>query len=116
MYVMNKNTKFFLVVLLVLILIVVGYRYKQYYLDRNFLIEVNTVCDIESENCFVADCSIEEDPDCDDTPYKKVKILANEAPACLEEHTCEVFSCEEKENCSVIYCSDESLEDGERCF
>ena len=113
---MSKNPKYFIIFILLVTLIIVLYRYQQYIVSRNFTLEINTVCDAKTENCFVADCSIENDPECDTTTYKKVEILDNYAPKCLEEHACEAFSCDQiKDNCSITYCSSSTLEDGEKC-
>jgi hypothetical protein len=64
----------------------------------------------------VSDCSPEEDLECDSSPYKRVEILKSDAPSCLEEHTCDSFSCSGIENCSITLCSEDELEDGEKCL
>jgi hypothetical protein len=112
---MQRGAKLWIALFLAVICIVAWYRYDQYVVQKNFLLEVNAVCNPASEACFVADCSPTDDPFCDTTPYKKVEILASEAPACLEEHTCESFSCDGIERCSITYCLDEIKEDWESC-
>jgi len=98
------------------LLVVVAYRYEGYVHLRDFTLVVNGPCDPETHNCFVSDCSPDDDPDCDTTPYDKVEITDNQAPACLEEHTCAEFSCPaDAEDCSVTYCAADALEDGEAC-
>src|ERR1035437_1576702 len=111
---MNKSTTYLLIFLFIILFIITGYRYKEYVRDKNFTLEVNTVCDINNEKCFVSDCSA-DDSECDTTPYKKVEILANQAPKCLEEHNCSSFSCESRKKCSVTYCNVNSIENGEKC-
>ena len=112
---MFKKVNWFIVLILFLLVTVVGYRFYQYKILRNFLLEVNTVCNPEVEECFVMDC-VEGELDCDTSPYKKVEILAHDAPVCLEEHMCESFSCPSYSNqCVVVYCSEETLLDGEIC-
>ena len=114
---MDKAPKGFLFLILLITLIVVFYRYQQYVVDKNFILNVNTVCDPNIENCFTADCLPGTDSECDTTPYKKVKILDRYAPKCLEEHNCSSFSCEKyNSNCYVTYCSPDTLENGEKCL
>lgn len=110
---MTKSAKIFIFFILILFLVVAGERYLEYIHNKNFEILVNTSCQLGEQGCFVADC--EAGPDCDQTPYKKVSILAKEAPKCLGEHTCENFTCSGLESCEITYCSEETLEDGEKC-
>ncbi len=113
---MDRRAKYILAFILILILTVVVYRYIDYFLNQNFLVEANTVCNTETESCFKADCSVDIDPECDTTPYKKVEIIARVAPKCLEEHSCEKFSCDGLGNdCSTTYCSEDVLDKGEVC-
>lgn len=98
-----------------IIVSVVGYRYQQYVFERNFTLQVNGPCDPATNTCFISDCSPEVDPACDTTPYEKILVTANEAPACLEEHTCTDFSCEGKTGCEIAYCDADSVEGGEQC-
>lgn len=98
-----------------LILVIIGVRYNDYEMRRNFFLDVNTSCDAGSQNCFVSDCSPDSDPGCPPGPYEKIHISAKDAPGCLEEHACTDFSCGSIESCSVTYCSDDALEDGESC-
>jgi hypothetical protein len=109
------STKYFIALSLVVILVVAFYRYDQYIIARNFVVVADIACDPSAESCFVADCSTQDDPDCDTTPYKKVTILAAEAPICLEEHSCEGFVCTSA-SCTVSQCSEDELEDGEACL
>lgn len=107
----NDIAKTFLFII-VAIFIIASYRYNQYILDGDFILNVNVDCEQGEENCF--------DPSSDssfgDFPYKKVEIFSRNAPKCLEEHTCGVFSCEGIKGCSVTYCSDETNLEGESCF
>ncbi|MFH0755115.1 MAG: hypothetical protein V1910_00410 [bacterium] len=112
---MNKSAKYFLLLFLIFILLIIVYKYKQYILDKNFNLIVNTSCNLNEENCFISDCKPESDSDCKLTPYKKVIISAKIAPACLGEHNCIDFLCKDKTACSLIYCSNETLEEGEIC-
>jgi hypothetical protein len=110
---MSKLSKTFFVLIVLVLLGVTGHRYYEYVYQKNFLLDVNTTCDPKINNCFIFNC--ESGPDCSNMPYKKIEIIAKDAPKCLEEHTCENFSCGGIENCSVTYCSDNILSDGELC-
>ena len=113
---MNKGTKLFLALIILATLLVVFNRYQQYIINRNFVLNIDTVCSPDIEKCFTMDCSPADDPECDDTPYKKVEILEINAPKCLEEHNCSDFACDPGDIlCSITFCSDNVLEDGEKC-
>ncbi len=111
---MNKGSTWWIVFFALVIVLVAGMRYYDYVVKKNFLFDVAVECDPSSETCFVWDCDV-NDPECDSTPYKKVEILAQNSPKCLEEHSCENFSCDGLEECSVTTCSDETLDEGEVC-
>ena len=113
-----KNTPTFLLAISLLIILgIVWYRYDQYVVQNNFITYAAVPCSEEEGTCFVMDCTLGVDEGCDLTPYKKVELLASEAPKCVEEHTCEAFSCVEgSETCTETFCSEETLEDGETCF
>lgn len=110
---MQNWSRYLLLLALLAIVGIAGYRYEQYVLARNFLMEVQVPCDPASEACFALACD-SEDEECDTTPYKKVEVLASEAPACAEEHTCEAFTCS-GDSCSETYCAEDTLEEGEQC-
>ena len=111
---MKRDLYLIMGLFIVLLIIVVAYRYNQYVLNKNFLLEVNATCDKNIENCFLSDC--EPDMGCDPTPYKKIEIQSNQSPWCMEEHTCPSFYCKDNNTCKVTYCSATSLEDGEKCL
>jgi hypothetical protein len=112
---MEKSTKYFFIFLALMILATVAFRYDQYVIKKNFVLNVATTCRAQEKNCFVMACTVGED-DCDKTPYKKVTIKDYEAPKCLEEHTCESFSCDPKwSTCSIANCAEDTIEDGEVC-
>lgn len=111
-----SGPKYFFAFSLLAIALIVGYRYHQYIIDHNFPVIANVPCDPATESCFVMDCSPEEDPECDPTPYKKIGLLSREAPTCVEEHTCGYFSCADINSCAETFCSEEELEDGEVCY
>lgn len=105
----------FFSLLAALIVTVVGYRYHQYMLVKNFTLEAYTSCDPDLQNCFTL-----TDPSMDlgfqDGPYEKVELTARFAPACLEEHACSNFVCDPADSaCNITYCSPDTLGDGEQC-
>lgn len=100
--------------MLMAVVFIIWFRFDQYVVKGNFMILSTAVCDPTYQECFAADCD-PSDEECDATPYQKVMVRANEAPACLKEHACETFSCDGLESCSVEICSSESLEEGEVC-
>ncbi|MCX6755113.1 MAG: hypothetical protein NT068_01040 [Candidatus Nomurabacteria bacterium] len=110
---MKKNTKAIIVIIPILFLVIFSYRYYQYIIQKNYILEVNTICNSEIENCFdSSDLSFGQNP------YKKVRVLDKYAPKCLEEHNCDSFYCPVslgKDKCEITYCSDETKVDGEGC-
>ena len=110
---MKKGPAPLLALFLLVIFGVFVYRYDQYLLKKNYQIDAQVPCDPSQEQCFVADCA-KDDPECDTTPYKKVEVLASEAPSCLTEENCTVFSCSTA-SCKITTCNDSTLEAGEVC-
>jgi hypothetical protein len=99
----------------VLILTVVGFRYNEYVIHRNFVMDVNAPCDPSTEACFTSSCSPAEDLGCPVGPYKKIEINNADAPRCLENHQCTHFACDGIASCTTTYCSSDVLADGESC-
>ena len=99
----------------ILIVAVIGFRYYEYVLNHNFVMNVYTACNPAIEQCFVSDCSPADDLSCPPGPYKKIEIRSSDAPKCLEEHTCKDFRCDGIVSCTATYCSAETLEAGESC-
>jgi len=112
---MNTSSKIILGILAALLVFIIGFKYNDYFIGQNYL-TVNAVsCDPETEECFQYDCT----DWCDDvgslifydgTPYKKLKIMAYDAPVCLEDMTCLDFTCADTDApCETIYCSEETV-------
>lgn len=112
---MNRRPAYLITIVLFAILLVAAYRYQQYIVDRAFLLKADTACDLAAHSCFASNCSPADDPACDPAPYEKVEVLAHDAPACLEEHTCDAFICEGRRDCAINYCTADAVQDGERC-
>ena len=99
---------------LVIVAGVIGFRYHQYVIAENYLLHVTTPCDTEAHSCFVY-VDTESGASSENTAFKKIEILASQAPSCLEEHTCGEFSCTNYAGCNEIYCDEDTLSDGESC-
>ena len=109
---MPKNRKYFNRTLLLCCLLIFGYRFYDYKINKNFFIEVNTKCNIETEKCFKP-----QNGDSFSTePYKIVTIIDKYAPSCLEEHNCDNFYCsEDSKYCTIRYCDINTNKEGEEC-
>lgn len=100
---------------LIALAIIFWYRYEEYLLRQNFLVNAFVPCNPSLGTCFISDCSPEDDPSCDTEPYMKATLPANEAPLCVLNHTCNSFSCDGLASCEITTCDDSSIEDGETC-
>ncbi|MEN9647420.1 MAG: hypothetical protein RLY57_224 [Candidatus Parcubacteria bacterium] len=112
---MHKNPTYLILLITILISTLIWYRFNDFVINKNFVINVAVNCNTEIEQCFVSDCNTEIDSECDQEPYKKISILKKYAPACLEEHSCENFKCSDFQSCMEINCSEASLDEGEIC-
>ncbi len=108
------NLKYISGLIIVIVLLIVGYRFEQYKVEKDFLLFTTIECSEGDTGCFTLECS-GDDLECDPTPYKKVVIQADGASSCLFEHDCVDFVCNETENCEIIICDDSSIEEGETC-
>jgi len=113
---MNKKyqTVTFLVLFSALIIILVAYNFRRYYIAKDYSIYAFTACDPAQHSCFQADPDT-ADPTFQSGYYAKVEMEAVYAPACLDEHTCENFSCDNIASCKITYCSSDTIEPGETC-
>jgi len=97
------------------ITLVVMASFTRYFVLKDYQLVTFTECNTDTHSCFT------NDPNFDgfsfySVPYAKVNIYAPDAPACLDEHTCQGFSCDNRgEDCLVIYCSEDNLDEGEIC-
>lgn len=113
---MDKASRYLFLFVVLAILAVGAYKYKAFVIDRNFDILAHVTCDPQSESCFVADCSPEDDPECDITPYKKVLKSAKNIEECGPSEECPELSCDENEvGCTTTYCSSETIDEDEIC-
>lgn len=111
---MRPTPHIFASILLLAFAATVASRYYHYVNQRDFLLKANTACDPAVHACFIMACEA-GDADCDPGPYEKVEVLAQDAPACLEEHRCQAFSCDARPGCAIHYCALDNLAAGETC-
>jgi len=72
---MDKVSRYVLVALALMFVVTIGYRFSQYVIKKDFLIEAQTACSISEgtgKTCFVAECS--EGEICDQAPYRKWRL------------------------------------------
>jgi hypothetical protein len=113
---MDRKSKFLFSALILAIIFVGVYKYKEFVIDKNFDIYTHISCNPQTEECFVQDCSIETDPECDLNPYKKITKSAKNILECVDGADCPELKCEQNEEfCEITVCSEASIEDGEVC-
>lgn len=114
---MDTSTKHLLSLTTFAILVVIGIKFKQLYLDQDFILITEVPCDPRMASCFTKECDIETNViNCNGAPYKKVTIRAANAPECFLEASCDSFECPLTDTtCSIEYCSDDALEEEETC-
>ena len=130
---MDRNSKYFLGFVALVIVLLVGYKFKQFIIDKDFTLIANIPCDTKTESCFKVTCDPVTGCDAssgivnaDGSPYKKVTLPYSKAPNCLIEEDCTSFSCEANDPgdpaCKVTTCVDGATEDnggpadGEECI
>jgi len=111
----RKKTVLLLFILGTLLFFVCGSNFLRYYVFKNFTLYTFTACNQLHDKCFLSN---QEHSGFSfyNKPYKKVKIVAHKAPSCLNEHTCDDFSCTDNDtSCTITFCSLNSVEKGEVC-
>jgi hypothetical protein len=105
------------IAILLALVTTVAVSYYKYILLQDFMIYAQVECNPESEECFIFQCSPDDDAECSFneeeqfTYYKIIYKPAYDIPSCntLNEE-CEELSCDTYESkCEVIYCSDETM-------
>lgn len=115
--IVNMPSKILAAVFVLALLAAVGWNYSTFFNERDYLVYTEVSCDPETESCFSWVCE-EEDEECDDAPYKKITLTAAYAPLCdiYTDEECPEPSCSPLDTaCEVIFCSEETLEEGEIC-
>jgi hypothetical protein len=105
----------FLIFITFIVFFVIGHNFIRYYIEKDYPVQAFSMCDATVHNCFNADPDI-ADPTFQTGPYSKVNITARSAPSCLDEHSCNDFTCKDISGfCKVLYCSNDIKEEGESC-
>jgi hypothetical protein len=115
---MDKRTKILIPLLIIFFIFSVGAKYYNFVVERNFIVTSEISCDLEIESCFVWDCDMESDPECDYTPYKYISKNAKNVPYCnpYEEGECAELSCDTNEQeCEITLCTEETVGEEEYC-
>ena len=109
---MDKGSRYLLLGLVLLGIAVTVWGYRVFFIEQNFVVKNVTECDPQVEICFMW-CEEE----CEEDYYKKIVKNAKNIPDCdssVEE--CEPLVCSPEEmGCEVIYCSSDTVEEGEQC-
>lgn len=115
---MDRNTKILILCLVLFFGISIAAKYYVFFVEQNYLVTAEADCDPGIESCFVWDCTVEEDADCDQYPYKYIEISAAHISDCNPyEEECEPLNCTPNdEYCDITYCSDETSGDDEFCL
>jgi hypothetical protein len=122
----DGKSKVLFAVLGVLIAGSVAVAYYKYMIKRDYIIQAQTDCDPETENCFIWECdpdSLMEGEACTGVPdndiwyYKNVERNASRIPLCdPNDENCDALVCAEGEpDCREILCTSENVPEGETC-
>ena len=113
MVLMDKKSKYLLLVFAALAVAVVFFGYRTFFIERDFIVRNTIPCDPQTEVCFMS-CT---DDVCEEDYYKKIIKNAKNIPLCNPAvGECEPLVCEPREeDCEIVSCSSESVEEGEIC-
>ena len=114
---MDTKSRILIVFFLILVAGVTVWKYKLFMIERDFVIYNNISCDPYNESCFAYICA-EGDKECDATPFKRIEKNARFIEVCnmANAEECPELSCGvDEEGCLVTTCSEDVLEEGERC-
>ncbi len=109
--VFKNNINFALTILGVcLFLIAASFSYVNYFENKDFVMNLESPCDPQTESCFYRNCSEEECPPNQLEVYKYVDVPAWFFEKC-SENSCFQECLDNTENCEFTYCDPESVED-----
>ncbi len=116
---MDKKSKILIIIFFLLLIGTVSFTFYKYGIKKDYLIYGFSSCDPISESCFYYPCE-EEDNSCNPEEieyYKKVEKKASKIELCdTNNEGCNPLNCELREkDCTEIFCSEDSLEEGEAC-
>lgn len=114
---MSKRSKTFFLLLVTILIVSVFASYYRYYVNRDYLIEIQIDCDPSLESCFVWNCDSTIEGECtgdqsnDIWYYKYFYRNAKNVPICNpSEENCDVYTCQNnEENCYEKTCTDDSI-------
>lgn len=117
---MDKKSKKFFIIFFVFIFIMVFLSFLKYFVFKDYYIKMKVPCDISIENCFVSECSI-DDEECATNgnkrvnTYKWIKKKAFSFPSCNPTLlNCPSIDCNESD-CEEIFCNEDDVSEGEHC-
>jgi len=119
---MDKKTKIFWLVMIVLILASVASAFYRYIIKKDYNIQAQVDCDPSQEACFVWECDPENseegeactgDPEADYWTYKIINKNASRIVSCdQDDEDCEALFCGENEpDCGFVFCNEENKEE-----
>ena len=123
----NKKNMWFYIIFAVLMLGSVTATFLKYYVYKDYQIEAQVSCDINTEKCFQTACDNTVESSCATTTdgtsvsyYKKISKNASSVMTCensKEKTGCtgELSCTSGEKDCAVMYCSTSTLGDGEEC-
>lgn len=108
----EKYHRLLLVALAIFVVFFLGFVFYNIFIKNDFEVTKQIPCNPKTDSCFVSDCQ-SNDSTCDpNTTYKKISVISKYAGSNYDTLTCEQNS----EFCKIITCSDDTLDDGEKCF
>lgn len=122
----DRQSKILFAVLGILIAGSVAATFWRYIVKHDYIVQAQTDCDPENQNCFVWKCdpmSLEEGEKCTGNPendiwyYKIIHRNAKNIPLCdPNDENCAALVCEKNEvECEEELCTAENVPEGEEC-
>lgn len=119
---MDKKSKIFFSVLILLIAGSVAVTYWRIMIKKDYVIEAQTDCDPYMEKCFVWECDPQSDvegeacvgdADMDMWYFQVIRRNAGNIPLCdPNDEECEALVCAENEpECEYVFCTEENMEE-----
>ena len=100
----------------IFLILIVSARFTHFFVEKDFYVHSVAGCSPLEGTCFITDCDSNLDSECDLEAYKKIDIQGKDAPPCIFSLDCKDFSCDNIAGCTESYCSEETLEEGEKCL
>jgi len=119
---MDKKTKIFWLVMIVLIFSSVASAFYRYIIKKDYIIQAQIDCDPLEESCFVWECDPESDEEGEACTgdeevnlwtYKIINKNASRIVSCdQDDEDCEALFCGENEpDCGFVFCNEENKEE-----